>query len=198
MYPESLRNLIESFKFLPSVGEKSAERFAFSIFDLDDEQVELFKESLDAVRNKIHHCSKCNVLTEENICSICSDEFRECKTLCVVEDVKSVFLFEKIGMFKGKYHVLNGLISPLDGINPEDIGLDKLLDRIHDEKFNEIIFAFKPSIEGETTSLYIKKILDGLDIKITKLANGVPIGADMEYVDSLTLERALNDRKEIE
>ena len=197
MYPESLKNLIEAFKYLPSVGEKTAERFAFSIFDLDDDQVELLKESLDDVRTKVHPCAKCNLLTEDELCSICSDEKRDSHELCVVEDVRSVFLFEKIGMFKGKYHVLNGLISPLDGINPEDIGIDKLLDRIHDEKFDEIIFAFRPSIEGETTALYIKKILDGMNIKITKLANGVPIGADMEYVDSLTLERALNDRKEI-
>ena len=197
MYPESLLNLIESFKYLPSVGEKTAERYAFSVFDFDDEQVELFKNSLDDVRTKVHPCSVCNLLTEDDICSICSDTNRDNKTLCVVEDVKSVFLFEKIGMFKGKYHVLNGLISPLDGINPEDIGIDKLLDRIQTDKYEEIIFAFKPSIEGETTSLYIKKILDGLNIKVTKLANGVPIGADMEYIDSLTLERALNDRKEV-
>ena len=197
MYPDSLRDLIESFKYLPSVGEKTAERFAFSVFGLDDEQFDFFKESLDNVRNKVHRCSKCNFLTEDDLCSICSDEFRQKDVLCVVEDVKSVYLFEKVGLFKGKYHVLDGLISPLDGINPEDIGIDRLLDRINDEKFKEIIFAFKPSIEGETTSLYIKKILDGLDIKITKIANGVPIGADIEYVDSLTLERALNDRKEI-
>lgn len=197
MYPESLNNLIESFKCLPSVGEKTAERFAFSILDFDDDQIALLKESLDDVRTKVHACANCNVLTEDELCSICSDDKRDNHVLCVVEDVRSVFLFEKIGMFKGKYHVLNGLISPLDGVNPEDIGIDKLLDRIHQEKFDEIIFAFKPSIEGETTALYIKKILDGLNIKITKLANGVPIGADMEYIDSLTLERALNDRKEI-
>ncbi len=197
MYPESLKNLIESFKYLPSVGEKTAERFAFSIFDLEDDQVELLKNSLDDVRTKIHRCKKCNVLTENDLCSICSDEFRNKRILCIVEDVKSVYLFEKIGMFKGLYHVLNGLISPLDGVNPEDIGIDSLLDRIHNENFDEIIFAFKPSIEGETTALYIKKILDGLNIKITKIANGVPIGADMEYVDSLTLERALSDRKEV-
>lgn len=197
MYPDSLKNLIEAFKYLPSVGEKTAERFAFSIFDLDDDQVNLLKESLDDVRTKVHTCAKCNVLTENELCSICSDEKRDSHELCVVEDVRSVFLFEKIGMFKGKYHVLNGLISPLDGINPEDIGIEKLLDRIHEEKFDEIIFAFRPSIEGETTALYIKKILDGMNIKITKLANGVPIGADMEYIDSLTLERALNDRKEV-
>ena len=197
MYPDSLKNLIEAFKYLPSVGEKTAERFAFSIFDFDEDQINLLKESLDDVRTKVHACSQCNVLTEDELCSICSDDKRDANILCVVEDVKSVFLFEKIGMFKGKYHVLNGLISPLDGINPEDIGIDKLLDRIHNENFKEIIFAFRPSIEGETTSLYIKKILDGLNIKITKLANGVPIGADMEYIDSLTLERALNDRKEV-
>ena len=197
MYPDSIRNLIESFKYLPSVGEKTAERFAFSVLDLDEEQIELFKESLDDVKSKVHPCSKCNLLTENDLCYICSDEYRESHTLCVVEDVKSVFLFEKLGMFKGKYHVLDGLISPLDGVNPEDIGIDKLLDRVYDEKFEEIIFAFRPSIEGETTALYIKKVLEGLNIKVTKLANGVPIGADMEYVDSLTLERALNDRKEI-
>ena len=119
-------------------------------------------------------------------------------TDATVEDIKNVFLFEKLGMFNGKYHVLEGLISPLDGINPEDIGLDKLIDRINEEEFKEIIFAFKPSIEGETTSLYIKRILDGMNIKVTRLASGVPIGADMEYVDSLTLERALSDRKAIE
>ena len=197
MYPESLKNLIEAFKYLPSVGEKTAERFAFSIFDFDEDQIKLFKDSLDDVRTKVRQCSICNLLTENDKCYICSDDKRENRILCVVEDVKSVFLFEKIGMFKGKYHVLNGLISPLDGVNPEDIGIDKLLDRINNEKFEEIIFAFKPSIEGETTSLYIKKILDGLNIKVTKLANGVPIGADMEYIDSLTLERALNDRKEV-
>ena len=193
MYPDSLKNLIESFKYLPSVGEKSAERFAFSVFDLDDEQVELFKQSLDDVRKRVHPCKTCNVLTEEEYCSICSDEKRDSSVLCVVEDVKSVFLFEKLGMFHGKYHVLSGLISPLDGVNPEDIGIDKLLDRIHQEKFDEIIFAFRPSIEGETTALYIKKIIDDLPIKITKIANG----ADMEYIDSLTLERALSDRKEV-
>ena len=196
MYPNSLKELIEAFKTLPSVGEKTAERFAFSFLDLDDDQYALFK-SIDDVRKKIHPCPKCHVLTEDELCYICSDSTRDADVLCVVEDVKSVFLFEKNGFFHGKYHVLNGLISPLDGVNPEDIGIDLLLDRIKNEKFSEIIFAFKPSIEGETTALYIKKILDGLSIKVTKLANGLPIGADMEYMDSLTLERALFDRKEV-
>ena len=198
MYPESIKSFIESFKYLPGIGEKTAERLAFSILELEDEQIELFSSSLVDVKDKVHKCQTCNTLTENDFCYICSDSTRNSKVLCVVEDTKSVFLFEKLGMFNGKYHVLEGLISPLDGVNPEDIGIDKLLDRIQKEKYEEIIFAFKPSIEGETTALYVKKILDGINIKITRLASGVPIGADMEYVDSLTLERALNDRKEIE
>ncbi len=198
MYPESIKNLIESFKFLPGIGEKTAERLAFSILDLEDEQTDLFSDSITEVKNKIHLCSRCNTLTEDDFCFICKDDSRNKDVLCVVEDTKNVFLFEKLGMFNGLYHVLDGLISPLDGINPEDIGLDKLIDRIKEESFKEIIFAFKPSIEGETTALYIKKVLDGMGITVTRLASGVPMGADMEYVDSLTLERALNDRKEIE
>ena len=198
MYPDSIRNLIESFKYLPGIGEKTAERLAFAVLDLEEEQTELFSESLVDVKKKIHYCSKCNSLTENDLCFVCSDLTRDKRILCVVEDIKNVFLFEKLGMFHGYYHVLNGLISPLDGINPEDIGIDKLLDRITCDGFEEIIFAFKPSIEGETTALYIKKVLSGMNVIVTRLASGVPIGADMEYVDSLTLERALNDRKEIE
>lgn len=198
MYPDSIRNLIESFKYLPGIGEKTAERLAFAVLDLEEEQTELFAESLIDVKKKIRQCDNCNALTENDVCFVCSNLTRDQKILCVVEDTKNVFLFEKLGMFHGYYHVLNGLISPLDGINPEDIGIDKLLDRITNEGFKEIIFAFKPSIEGETTSLYIKKVLSGMDVVVTRLASGVPIGADMEYVDSLTLERALKDRKEIE
>ncbi len=198
MYPDSIKNLIESFKYFPGIGEKTAERLAFSVLDLDGDQVELFADSLKDVKEKIHQCKKCNALTENELCFVCSDFTRDTKTLCVVEDTKNVFLFEKLGMFHGYYHVLNGLISPLDGINPEDIGIDKLLDRIRKEKFEEIIFAFRPSIEGETTALYIKKVLSGMNVVVTRLASGVPIGADMEYVDSLTLERALKDRKKIE
>ena len=197
MYPDSIKNLIESFKLLSGVGEKTAERFAFSILGMDEDNVEFFSDSLKAVKNKVHLCKKCNNLTENDYCYICSNEDRNKNVLCVVEDPKSVFLFERVGVFNGYYHVLDGLISPIDGINPEDIGLAMLLDRIKNEDFKEIIFAFKPSIEGETTSLYIRKILSDLDIKITRLASGVPMGADIEYIDSLTLERALNDRKEV-
>ena len=197
MYPDSIKNLIESFKFLPGIGEKTAERLAFSILDLEEEQTEFFSKSIVDTKNKIHKCSVCNNLTEDDVCYICSDKLRNQEVLCVVEDSKYVFLFEKLGMFHGKYHVLEGLISPLDGINPEDIGLSKLIDRISSEGIKEIIFAFKPSIEGETTSLYIKKILEGMNITITRLASGVPIGADMEYIDSLTLEMALEGRKNL-
>ena len=187
MYPDSLKNLIESFKYLPGIGEKTAERLAFSILNLEDEQVELFTNSMNEVKSKIKNCSICNVLTEDDECYICKSHDRNNDVLCVVEDSKSVFLFERLGMFTGKYFVLNDLISPLDGINPEDIGLEKLLDMIKDNNFKEIIFAFKPTIEGETTSLYIKRILEDSNIKISRLANGVPMGADMEYIDILTL-----------
>lgn len=197
MYPESLQELIQGFKYLPGIGEKTAERLAFAVLDLDEDQTELFSESIQNVKKKIHSCEVCNTLTEQDKCSICSSSNRNTKTLCIVEDAKSVILFEKLGTYDGMYHVLNGLISPLDGINPEDIGINKLLNRLNEHKFDEIIFAFRPSVEGETTALYIKQVLSGLDIKITKLASGVPMGADMEYIDALTLERALSDRKEI-
>lgn len=198
MYPDSLKNLIESFKFLPGIGEKTAERLAFAVLAFDTEQCELFSRSVFEVKKKIKKCLICNTLTENDICFVCSNSLRDNDILCVVDDSKSVFLFEKIGMFNGYYHVLDGLISPLDGVNPEDIGLDKLIDRISKEKFKEIILAFRPSIEGETTALYIKKILSDMDVVVSRLASGLPIGADMEYVDKLTLERALIDRKKIE
>ncbi|MBQ6134783.1 MAG: recombination protein RecR [Bacilli bacterium] len=198
MYPDSIQNLIESFKFLPGIGEKTAERLAFSVLEMEPEQVEVFSSSLVEVTQKVHPCSKCNTLTDQEVCFICSDPSRDPSILCVVEDPKSVFLFEKMGIFHGMYHVLNGLISPMDGVNPEDIGLSSFMNRVQNGNFKEIVFAFKPSIEGETTTLYIKRILEGMDIKVTRLASGVPIGADMEYMDSLTLERALQDRKIIE
>ena len=118
--------------------------------------------------------------------------------LCVVEDPKSIFLFEKIGTYNGEYHVLEGLISPLEGIDPDDIGIEKLIKRIQKSKYKEIIIAVKPSVEGETTALYIKKIIEGMNIKVTRIASGIPIGTDIEYIDTITLERALSDRKEIE
>ena len=196
--PDSLKDLIEALKFMPGVGEKTAQRYAFSIMDFPEDRIEFFKNSIDAVHSKIHLCPKCNNLTEQDICSICSDLNRNADILCVVEDVKSLILFEKLGIFRGYYHVLKGLISPLDGINPEDIELDKLIERVKKGQFKEIILAFKPGVEGETTALYIKRILGDMNMVISRIASGVPIGADMEYMDNMTLERALLDRKNIE
>lgn len=198
MYPDSLRNLIECFKYLPGIGEKTAERLAFSIIGLPKEKTSFFSESVNDVKEKIHKCQICNNLTEDNLCSICSNTYRNKDILCIVEDVRSLYLFEKTGVFNGEYHVLNGLISPMDGIDPEDIELDKLIDRLSNSSYKEIILAFKPSIEGETTALYIKRILSDKDIIITRIASGIPMGADMEYIDAMTLERALIDRKNVE
>ena len=198
MYPNSLEQLIESFKYLPGVGEKTAERLAFSVMEMDEERVHQFSSSLENVKKLVHRCPICNGLTDLSQCKICTDKSRDNDTLCVVEDPKSVFLFEKLGLFRGKYHVLKGLISPLEGVNPEDIELEKLVDRVKKENYKEIILAFKPSIEGETTSLYIKRILGDLNLSITKIASGIPMGADMEYIDAMTLERALMDRKDVE
>lgn len=197
MYPESLKNLIDNFKSFPGIGEKTAERMAFNLLDFDNDRIESLEEGIKNVRQNIHKCPICQTITDKEICTICSDKTRDDETLCIVEDSKIVFLFERIGIYKGKYHVLNGLISPLDEINPEDIGIEKLLDRLKEKKYKEIILALKPSVEGEITSLYIKKILESPEIRITRLASGVPIGADMEYIDVLTLSKALEDRKEI-
>lgn len=195
MYPDSLKDLIESFKLLPGIGEKTAERLAFFLINQDEEKTNFFANSIVSAKEKIHECEICNNITDKDVCDICSNPIRDSKTLCVVEDVKSIFLFEKVGTFNGKYHVLKGLISPLDGVDPDDIGIDKLINRIKKDKYEEIIIAVKPSIEGETTALYIKKILEGMDIKVSRIASGVPIGTDIEYIDSMTLERALLDRK---
>ena len=196
-YPKSLRNLIECFKKLPSVGEKSAERMALSIMEMKEEQINLFSESLIDVKTKIKRCNICNNFTEEDICEICSDSGRNNEVICVVESPKNIVLFEKIGSFSGKYHVLNGLISPLDGITPEDINIKTLVSRVEEEKIKEIIIAVKPSIEGETTALYISKLFENYPVLITKIAHGVPLGTDMEYIDTLTLEMALEDRKQV-
>ena len=198
MYPESLKNLIESFKILPRIGEKTAERLAFYLINEDKEKTDFFSDSIKNAKEKIQRCEICNSITDKSICDICSNNLREKSQLCIVEDPKSLFLFEKLGTYNGQYHVINGLISPLDGIEPDDIGIEKLIKRIQKNNFKEIIIAVKPSIEGETTALYIKKIIDGMNIKVTRIASGIPIGTDIEYIDTITLERALNDRKEIE
>ncbi|MBE6152175.1 MAG: recombination protein RecR [Firmicutes bacterium] len=197
IYPKSLRDLIDCLKKMPSIGEKSAERMAFSIMNMDIDQIKLFSQSLLNVKNNIKKCKKCNNLTESEFCDICNDNSRNGETLCVVESPKNVILFEKIGSYNGKYHILNGLISPLDGITPNDIDIKNLINRVETENIKEIIIAVKPSIEGETTALYISKIFENYPVVVSKIAHGVPLGTDMEYIDALTLELALEDRKKI-
>lgn len=198
LYPKTFTNLIECYKKLPGIGEKNAERLAFASLELDDEIIECFSDSIKNVKEKTKKCSKCDNLSEEELCSICVDNTRNHNVLCVVENTKNLVLFEKTGAFNGIYHVLGGLISPLDGINPEDINIENLFKRIDSEDIEEIILALKPSVEGETTALYIQKKLANKNIKITKIAYGVPMGTDMEYIDAMTLEIALSNRSVIE
>lgn len=198
LYPEVLRNAINSFKKLPGIGEKSAERYALSMLDLSEEDIDNFVSSIKECKSKIKKCKICGHLTDKEICSICDDSNRNPNVICVVEDYKSVFMFEKSGSFNGRYHVLDGLISPIDGIYPDDINIASLESRIKDnEKDAEIILALKPSIEGETTTLYIKKIFEKKKIKVSRLSYGIPMGVEIDYLDSITLDRALLDRKEI-
>lgn len=196
-YPKTILNLIECFKKYPGIGEKTAERLALASINMDSDIVDLFSKSLKDGKTKIKKCSRCGSLTEDDLCQICTDKSRDTSTLCVVEECKNVILFEKIGSYKGVYHVLGGLISPLEGINPEDIHIDKLIDRIKNENIKEVILAIKPSVEGETTALYIRKMLEGTDVKISKIAHGIPMGADIDYIDPLTLEMAIEDRTTI-
>lgn len=196
-YPRTIRNLIECYKKLPGIGEKTAERMALATLNLDDEIIGMFSSSLVDVKTKIKRCKICHHLTEEDVCIICQDKSRNHSTILVVEEPRNVISFEKVGTYHGTYHVLDGLISPLDGINPEDINIDSLIERIKKENIKEIILAVKPSIEGETTALYISKKLEGMDVVVSKIAHGIPLGADMEYIDSLTLGMALEDRKPV-
>ena len=195
MYPDSVKLLIDNLKNLPGIGSKTAERLAFSMVDFDKEKLTSFSKAICDVRDNISKCSICGCITDGVECNICSSRDRDASVLMVVEKSKDIYLFEKLGVFKGKYHVLDGLISPLDGIGPNDINISKLLDRINSENIKEVILALKPSIEGETTMQYIKQLLKDKEVVVTKIATGVPIGTDMEYIDSLTLELAIDERK---
>ena len=196
-YPPTILNLIECFKHLPGIGEKTAKRLSLSLLQMDPDVIELFSTSLKNIKLKIRKCDICHNLCEDNICEICKDKNRNKDILCVVEEPKNVILFEKLNIFSGYYHVLDGLISPMDGINPEDINIFSLIDRVKKDGVKEIILALKPSIEGETTSLYISKMLEDTNVKITKIAYGIPMGAEIDYVDSLTLSLALENRMDI-
>ena len=197
MYPKIFSDLVEDFKSFPGIGEKTAERMVFSLLDFPEEKLEKYGTNILNLKKEIKYCKNCGVLTDSDVCSICSDFSRKKDTVIVVENSKDLFLIEKTGTYRGSYHVLGGLISPLDEIGPEDISIKELVDRIEKEKIKEVILAIKTGIEADTTALYIKKVLEDKNIKISRLASGIPVGADMEYVDSLTLQSALNNRNEV-
>lgn len=197
MYPKSINNLIEAFKYFPGIGEKTAERMAFNVLSMEEVQTNFIAESIKNAKTKIKRCKICNHISEDDICYICNDSLRNKDYLCVVEDPKTVISIEKLGTFNGYYHVLNGLIETLDGINPEDIRLDKLIKRLEKNNFKEVIIAVKPCLEGEMTALYINNILSGMGVVVSRLASGIPMGADMEYIDPITLEKAFDNRKKI-
>lgn len=197
MYPKSIRDLIDCFKYLPGIGDKSAERMTFSMLNLPTEKINEFINTITNIRDNVKKCEICGNLCEDNICNICSNLSRNKKIIFVVEKAKDIYLFEKLGIYNGVYHVLDGLISPIDGIHPEDLKINELKERIKNDNVEEIILALKPSIEGETTMQYLKKILSDFNVKISKIATGVPLGMDMEYIDTLTLELALEERKDI-
>lgn len=196
-YPESLNNLINSLKKLPSIGEKSAERLAFAIMNMDDEDINLFSSSILDVKSKIKKCSICGNITESDNCNICTNEERDDSIICVVEDSKNIITLEKMGSYNGKYHVLNGLISPMNGKGPNDIEITSLVNKVKNNNIKEVIIAISPTLEGETTALYISKLLESTNVLVSKIAYGIPMGADMEYLDPMTLSMALNNRNKI-
>ena len=194
MYPESIEKLIECFKILPSVGNKTAERYALAMLEAPKEKIEQLIETLQLVSNEIKRCPICGNLTDKQLCSICSDENRDTTTICIVQQPKDVIAMEKVKSYKGLYHVLYGAISPLKGILPEDLNIESLFSRIN-ENIKEVIIATNPTMEGDTTALYLIKALKKYpNITITKLANGLPIGANLDYADEMTLTRALDGR----
>ena len=198
IYPEDLSLAIENFKRIPGIGEKSAERQVLSILKMDTDDVNNFADSLKRAKQRLHPCEICGHLTSYDVCEICSDESRNHKVICILEDFKSVFAFEKSGNYNGTYHVLNGLISPIDSIGPEDINLSSLIKRTENLENCEIIIALKSSVEGEATTMFISKILkDKTNVTISRLPYGIPMGAEIDYLDPISLDRALKDRKEI-
>ncbi|MDD3192153.1 MAG: recombination mediator RecR [Bacilli bacterium] len=196
-YPESFDQLVQYFEMYPGIGPKTAERLAmFTITKLDKEKVRLFAQALNQAISKIKTCHICGTITDQEICDICLDETRE-PSLLVVEQSKDVIAFEKLNHFNGKYHVLAGTISPINGIGPEDIQLSSLLKRIEEEKIKEVILALPSTIPGEMTSLYIQKMVEKMEVSVYRIGYGLPVGADIEYADEITLKKALEGKKKL-
>ncbi|NJE40452.1 recombination protein RecR [Faecalicoccus pleomorphus] len=194
MYPKKFENLILAFQNLPGVGRKTAERYAFETLNWEQQKKEEFVNALQVLIDGVDTCKVCGNLSDGDICSICSDQNRDHTLLCVVQNPKDILAIESIQEYKGVYHVLNGVINTSKGILPEDINIDSLVDRINKDEINEVILALDPTVEGETTSLYIEKLI-GKDVLVTRLAYGIPMGGHLDYTDSLTLLKAFQGRK---
>lgn len=196
-FTPSLDRLIEQFARLPSVGRKSAQRLAFHILEMSDSDAEKFTQTILNARASIHRCEICCNLTDGEVCSVCTSPSRDKSVICVVEDPRDVIAIERTHEYNGLYHVLHGAISPMNDISPEDICIKELLKRLSDENVKEIIMATNPTVEGEATAMYISRIIKPLGINVSRLAYGVPVGADLEYADEFTLIRAIEGRNEL-
>ena len=194
-YAAPLERLIEQFETLPGIGNKTAQRLAFFVISRSNEKAKAFADAIMDAKSSIHTCKTCCNLTEEEICPICSDAKRDPTTICVVADPKDLIAIERTGEYDGLYHVLHGVISPLNNIGPSDIKISELLDRINGGEVKEVIMATNPDPEGDTTAMYISRLLAPFDIKVTRLAYGIPVGGHLEYSDNVTLSRALEGRR---
>ena len=192
-----LTELIAQFERLPGIGRKTAQRLAFSILEQPPERAEKFAEALVNARRKIHFCKVCQGLTDKEVCDICDDSRRDRSVICVVAEPKDIMAFERTREYAGVYHVLHGVISPLDGIGPDQLRIKELMARLGSGEVNEIIMATNPTVEGEATASYISRLVKPMGIKVTRLAYGIPVGGDLEYADDFTLARALEVRNEI-
>ncbi len=196
-YPEPIERLIDELTRLPGVGSKTAQRLALHLLKRPSEEVTALARALTEAKGKIRYCSVCSNYTDVDPCQICSDERREGAVLCVVEDPGDVIAMERTREFRGRYHVLQGAISPMEGIGPDDIRLRELIDRLADGNISEVILATNPTVEGEATALYIARLVKPLGIRVTRIARGLPEGGDIDYVDEVTLTRALEGRREL-
>ena len=191
----SLARLIEQFERMPGIGHKSAQRLAFHVLNMKQSEAEAFSKAILDAHSKIKKCSVCCNLAEDELCPICKNTGRDDSVVCVVEDPRDVLAFERTHEFSGRYHVLHGVISPMNGIGPEDITIKELLSRIGDGNVKEVIMATNPTVEGEATAMYISRLIKPIGIKVSRLAYGVPVGADLEYADEITLSRAIEGRQ---
>lgn len=195
MYPKSFQQLIDSFRKLPGVGARTAERFAFQLLNMPSDEVELFADSLKQAKRSLHACRICGNISEEDLCEVCRDKHRDITMICVVQDIKDVSAMERMREYKGVYHVLGGAISTIKGILPEDLNIESLIKRT--ENVKEVIIATNPTLEGETTALYLAKRLAGKVPLVTRLAHGLPMGGHVDYADELTLIKAMEGRNKI-